>query len=128
MIAAYIRRVYDLRCPKCDAVQPVFGLSTTLAGGLFNVKLNGFAPCVGCKARLKMVYGQPAWKRRLTQVGIAVASAGVFIFLFLIWMQFIGLFGLWWLLSLPLLLLLWQIIALRICQSFARYLMEVVVV
>ena len=128
MIAAYIRRVYNFRCPRCDALQPVFGLGTTLARGLFNVKLNAFAPCVDCKARLEMVYRQPVWKRRLTQVGIAVASAGVFIFLFLIWMQFIGLFGLWWLLSLPLLLLLWQIIALRIYRGFACYLMEVFVV
>lgn len=49
------RRLMNLRCPCCDAVQPTFPLLATFKGGLKRFALNDHTLCIDCSARLRLV-------------------------------------------------------------------------
>lgn len=96
MIIRYIRWAHNLRCPTCDALQPVFGLLSTMRGGLFSVALNRFAPCAACGARLRLVHANGWVWSMLVMMFIAALNIGFFFVVAvpLFFGSFV-LFGLW---------------------------------
>lgn len=49
------RKLQNLRCPECDAVQPPFLLVGTFKSGLRPGPVNEWAMCLDCAAKLKLV-------------------------------------------------------------------------
>lgn len=105
MIIRYMRWAHNLRCPKCDAVQPVFGLLSTLRGGVFSVALNPFAPCAACCSRLRLVHAHGWGWRFLVMVFIAALNIGLFVAVAVpLFFGSFAMFGLWaflWIFLIP---------------------------
>ena len=125
----FTRRAYNLRCPDCDALQPVVGLSSTLRSGLFSVALNSIAPCVSCGRDLKLVHRHGLTATILARAGMAALGLAVFLTAFVpaVFGSFSAL-GLWSLLVLPFLTLLMSLFGLLLVRIFSSYYREVIVI
>ena len=128
MIIRYIRWAQNLRCPVCDDVQPVFGLLSTLRGGLANVAMNDFAICATCSTKLKVVHKMGRGFSILIQAFIQFLIICLFLAVAvpLFFHGFVG-WGLWFLPVGVFLLPLFQLIGLLPLRFLGPYYREVVV-
>ncbi len=96
MPMTFYRRLMNLRCPECDAVQPTFPLRATFRAGLQRFALNDYAVCPTCRAHLRLVSRFEGGETFLIQLALAGFGLAVFLFGFVPLVGVIlSTFGIW---------------------------------
>ena len=111
MKTTWLQRLHDLRCPRCDQIQPIVALSSTCKSAPWHYRFNDYAPCVQCDAGLRMVRAGPFGKAMFVSLFWGLVRAIVILVPFgLLASWMLSVLGLWGFLVIPLTFGLWGLI------------------
>ncbi len=123
------RRLYNLHCPACNALQGPFTLGTTFKGGISRLAINESSECVVCYQRLRLVPRHGFGTTILLQLCAGLVGVAAFFLICIpLLVMAVGQFGVWGLLGWPFTLVLWAVISAMISRKFGPYVREVQIV
>lgn len=122
-------RIYNLRCPSCNALQGPFALGTTFKGGITRLAINKTSPCGGCHQRLRLKPRHGFGKTVALQLCAGLVGVAAFFLICIpLLVMAVGQFGVWGLVSWPFIIMLWAVISATISRKFGPYVREVQIV
>ncbi len=123
------RRLYDLRCPACNALQGPFALGSTFKGGITRFAINKTSPCASCHQLLRLLPRHGVGKTIVLQLCAGLVGVAAFFLICIpLLVMAVGQFGVWGLVSWPFILGLWAVISATISRKFGPYMREVKIV